>query len=387
MSLLRFPSIWLAPPLLFACAATLLTYDLPQGYGEGIALLAGCAVAVALLDAVAGNRLPPLERFRLRRYAGTRQGFVALAFALAVLAFCVLDLALFPVALVDDPRAYATMEGGHEHVRHISDMCWVLPPIGLLCARKPWLRRTLVVAGLLFPVLVIDRNRLFNGLFAVALVIALRRDGQRPLPWKRIALIALVGASVFSLLGMLRSGPLSGLTLPFGTLYRDAPQGIKWLLLYVTAGPYNFGAMEAKQYHDASFLLHQVVPLSGSIATAGTGIPLDSPTVNVGTEFFPFLLAFGPWGAVASVFALYAWLNWSVRRLRPDVPLFGLLIFLRMAYVCAMAPFAPQAFIWTNVDFIALCLLMQLLAAWLPARAAPPGVFPTSTRVHADGTR
>jgi hypothetical protein len=58
-----------------------------------------------------------------------------------------------------------------------------------------------------------------------------------------------------------------------------------------------------------------------------------------------------------------------------------------MAYVCAMAPFAPQAFIWTNVDFIALCLLMQLLAAWLPARAATPGAFPTTTRVHADGTR
>lgn len=377
MTLLRLPSTWLVLPLLFACTVTLLTYDLPDGYGEGLVLLASCAGAVLLLDVLAGNRLPPLARFRARQYAGTREGFVALAFALAVLAFCLLDLALFPVALVDDPHAYATMEGGREHIRHISDMCWVMPPIGLLCARHRGLRWSLVAAGLVFPVLVIDRNRLLNGLFALALVIVLRRDARAPLPWKRIALIALVGASVFSVLGVLRSGPLAGLTLPFSALYRAAPQGIKWLLLYVSAGPYNFGAIESRHYHDASFLIHQVVPLSGSVATAGTGIPLDSPTVNVGTEFFPFLMAWGPVGAAAAVFALYLWLHWSVRRLWPNVPLFGLLIFLRMAYVCLMAPFAPQAFIWTNVDFIALCLLLQLFAAWLPARAPALSIHPT----------
>jgi hypothetical protein len=384
MTPLRFPSTYIALPLLFACALAWLTYDLPPGYGEGIALLAGSAAAVMLVDALAGNRLPPLARFRLRHYTGTREAFVALAFALAVLCFCLLDLALFPVALVDDPRAYATMEGGREHIRHISDMCWALPPIGLLCARKPWLRWLLVSVGLVFPVLVIDRNRLFAGLFAVALVIVLRREASASLPWKRIAVIALAGASVFSLLGMLRSGPLEGITLPFGALYRASPQGIKWLLLYITAGPYNFAAIEAKQYADASFLIHQVVPLSGSVATLGTGIPLDAPTVNVGTEFFPFLMAWGPLGAVASIGALYAWLRWSVQRLWPNVPLFGLLIFLRMAYVCVMAPFAPQAFIWTNVDFIVLCLLMQLFAAWLPdrhAHARRPAQDPFSTTV------
>jgi hypothetical protein len=373
------PSMYLGLPLLLACVLAWFTYSLPPGYGAGIALLAGCAAAVMLFDAATGNRLPPLERFRLRQYAGTREAFVALAFALGVLLFCLLDLALFPVTLVDDPSAYASMEGGREHIRHISDMCWALPPIGLLCARQAWLRRLLVVVGLVFPVLVIDRNRLFAGLFAIALVIALRRDAHTPVPWKRIALIALVGASVFSLLGMLRSGPLNGLTLPFGAAYRAAPQGIKWLLLYVTAGPYNFGAIASRHYIDASFLIHQVVPLSGSVATAGTGLPLDAPSVNVGTEFFPFLLAFGPAGAVAAIVLLYALLRWSVRRLWPNVPLFGLLIFLRVTYVCVMSPFAPQAFIWTNADFILLCLLMQLVAAWLPNRAALPAHPPSTT--------
>lgn len=126
--------------------------------------------------------------------------------------------------------------------------------------------------------------------------------------------------------------------------------------------------MLAKHYSNASFLINQIIPLNGSVATAGTDIPLDASNINVGTEFFPFLLAWGPVGAVAAVFLLYALLLWSVRRLRPTVPLFSLLIFLRVSYVCVMSPFAPQAFTWTNVGFIGLCLLMQVFAIWLPNR-------------------
>jgi hypothetical protein len=151
-------------------------------------------------------------------------------------------------------------------------------------------------------------------------------------------------------------------------MYRAAPLGLKWLLLYGSAGPYNFSAMLAKHYSNASFLINQVVPMNGSVATAGTDIPLDAPTINVGTEFFPFLLALGPLGAVAAAFVLYGLLLWSVRRLRPTVPLFSFLIFLRVSYVCVMSPFAPQAFTWTNAGFIGLCLFMQVIAAWLPNR-------------------
>ncbi len=151
---------------------------------------------------------------------------------------------------------------------------------------------------------------------------------------------------------------------------------MKWLLLYASAGPYNFSAILAKHYHNASFLVNQLVPMAGSIATAGTDIPLDASNINVGTEFFPFLMAFGPSGAVASMVALYALLIWSVRRLRPAVPLFPLLTFLRMSYVCVMAPFAPQAFIWTNAGFIAICLVLQMVAAWLPNRRELEGLPP-----------
>ena len=139
--------------------------------------------------------------------------------------------------------------------------------------------------------------------------------------------------------------------------------------------------MLAKHYANTSFLINQIVPMNGSVATAGTDIPLDAPTINVGTEFFPFLLALGPVGAVAAMCVLYGMLLWSVQRLRPTVPLFSLLIFLRVSYVCVMSPFAPQAFIWTNAGFIGLCLFMQVFAAWLPNRRARAGPADASASV------
>jgi len=382
--LLRLPSTYLALPMLLACGLTLLAYDLPGDYVQGVLLLVMAALGILMVDLVAGPRLPAMARFRLRTYAGTREGFVGLAYAASIVLFCMLDLALFPIPLFDNPSSYATMEGGHEHIRHLSDMCWTLPPIGLLCARHAWLRRALIVTGVAFPVLVIDRNRIFAALFSLAIVMLLRRDPGRRLPWKSVVCLALLGAVVFSGLGILRSGSLDTVALPFSASYRAMPQGVKWLLLYVSAGPYNFGAMLAKHYVNASFLINQVVPMAGSIATAGTDIPLDAPNINVGTEFFPFLMALGPAGALASMLGLYGLLAWSVRRLQPAVSLFSLLIFLRVAYVCVMSPFAPQAYTWTNVGFIGICLLLQLLAAWLPVRRA---AHPHATDGNHYGTR
>ena len=383
--LLRLPSVWLGLPVLLACALTVLTYELSADYLQGVVLLAVMAAAIMLFDAHVGVRIPSPSRFRARHYAGSRDAFVALALAALIVIFCLLDLTLFPIALISKPSSYATMVGGHEHIRHVSDMCWVLPPIGLLCTRSRWLRNVLITIGFVFPILVIDRNRLFAAVFSFAVLIVLRRDEARPLPWKTVGLLAAAGASAFSLLGMLRSGPLDHVTLPFSAMYHAAPQGIKWLLLYASAGPYNFSAILAKHYVNADFLINQVVPLHGSVVTAGTDIPLDAPNINVGTEFFPFLMAFGAPGAVLAMLALYAMLLWSVRRLRPTVPLFSLLIFLRVAYVAAMSPFAPQAFTWTNAGFIGICLALPVVAAWLPSRKSsamagnePRGAVPTT---------
>ncbi|MDC8745513.1 hypothetical protein NY751_05305 [Xanthomonas campestris] len=372
MRLLRRPATYLALPLLLSCALTLLTYTLPDGYLDGIALLVVAALVVLVLDGVLGTRLPGVQQFRVQRYAGTRESFLVMALAAGVAVFCLLDVALFPIPLFSDPSSYATLSPLRSHVRHISNMCWILPPIALLCVRHRGLRTAMVLVGFVFPIVVIDRNRIFAGLFSFVVVLLLRRDPARQLPWKRIALLVMAGGAVFSVLGALRSGSLATVALPFSAFYRAMPQGVQWLLLYISAGPYNFGAILAKGYVNASFLVNQLVPLSGSISTAGTSIPLDAPNINVGTEFFPFLMAWGAPGAVIALLALYAALLWSVRRLNASLSIFQVLIFLRIAYACLMSPFAPQAFTWTNFAFIGLCLGLHACTLLLPNRRAVP---------------
>ncbi|MCC4609425.1 hypothetical protein LL967_16275 [Xanthomonas campestris pv. zinniae] len=370
-SLLRRPASYLALPMLLSCALTWLTYTLPDGYGAGVALLAVAAASTCALDALLRTHLPDIEHFRRYRYAGTRDAFLALTLAAVVTVFCIADVVLFPIPLFSDPASYAILSPARSHVRHISNMCWILPPIALLCVRHRGLRAAMVTLGFVFPIVVIDRNRIFAGLFSFVLVMLLRRDAGRRLPWKTIGLLLLAGGGVFSVLGALRSGSLATVALPFSAFYRAMPQGLQWLLLYISAGPYNFGAMLAKGYVNASFLINQLVPFSGSIATAGTGIPLDAPNINVGTEFFPFLMAWGAPGALLALLALYAGLVWSVRRLNRSLSIFHVLIFLRVAYACVMSPFAPQAFTWTNFGFIALCLVLHACTVLLPNRHAP----------------
>ncbi|WP_349794297.1 hypothetical protein ABQY74_008835 [Xanthomonas sp. WHRI 7064] len=371
-TLLRRPATYLALPMLLSCALTLLTYALPGDYLDGIALLAAAAAATCVLDAVLRVQLPAVERFRAYRYTGTRDAFLVMTLAAVVTLFCVVDVALFPIPLFSDPSSYATLSPLRAHVRHISNMCWILPPIALLCVRHRGLRAAMLTLGFVFPIVVIDRNRIFAGLFSFVLVMLLRRDPARRLPWKTIGLLMLAGGGVFSILGALRSGSLATVALPFSALYRAMPQGVQWLLLYISAGPYNFGAILAKGYVNASFLVNQLVPFSGSIATAGTSIPLDAPNINVGTEFLPFLMAWGAPGALLALLALYAGLVWSVRLLNSSLSIFHVLIFLRIAYACLMSPFAPQAFTWTNFGFIALCLVLHACTVLLPTRNAVP---------------
>lgn len=119
-TLVRRPATYLALPMLLNCALTLLTYSLPGGYADGIALLAIAAAATCVLDARLRIQLPAVERFRAYRYAGTRDAFLVMALAAVVTVFCIVDVALFPIPLFSDPSSYATLSPLRAHVRHIS---------------------------------------------------------------------------------------------------------------------------------------------------------------------------------------------------------------------------------------------------------------------------
>ncbi|WP_354078411.1 hypothetical protein [Bradyrhizobium sp. S3.5.5] len=359
--------------MLIASTGMALTFEFSVDVLGGVLFFAIAAVAVVVLDFILNIRLPPLRSFQGMDFSGTRQGIVAAGLCCLVAAFCIVDLTAFPIPLIVDPTSYATFDGGRNHVRHISNLSWIMPPIALLCFKCRIARIVLIAIGLIFPILVIDRNRLFAALFSLLLTVILQQQKSPLLSRNVILPLLLGGLGVFSLLGAIRSGALDGLTLPLSGLFLNSPQGVKWLLLYVSAGVYNFSSIMAKDYHNAGVLVAQLLPFHGSVATLGMDIPFDAPTINVGTEFFPFLIALGWGGAMISVFALYGMLLWSIVLLHKGVAVWRFLIFLRIAYVSVMSPFAPQAFTWTNFGFVAICLMIPIMAHFLPERRAEGG--------------
>lgn len=363
---LRYPSFYLVLPIVLALSATIVSFKFSISMLGGLLFFMTAAVAIVTLDAVLNVRLPPLSAFRGLGFSGSRQGLIGAVLCFIVVAFCLIDITAFPIPLIDDPTLYATFDGGRNYVRHVSNLSWILPPLSLLCFKSRVVRMTFIAIGLVFPILVIDRNRLFAALFSLVFVLFAQQEKSFLSSWKVICGILFAGVAAFSILGTVRSGRLDGIALPFSTFFHVSPESLKWLLLYASAGIYNFSAILAKGYHNAGFLMSQI-GLHGPVATLGTDIPLDAPTINVGTEFFPFLMAFGWGGALVSVFALYAMLLLSVALLREDISLWRLLLFLRIAYVSVMSPFAPQAFTWTNFGFVGICLMIPIAMNLLPS--------------------
>ncbi|MFT4116901.1 hypothetical protein [Bradyrhizobium sp.] len=368
LTLLRYPSTYLALPMVVAVAGMVVSFEPSVAVLGGVLFFATAVAAIVVFDVFLGIRLPEPASFQGMDFSQTRQGAVAAALCCLVAAFCVVDLTAFPIPLIVDPSLYATFDGGRNHVRHISNLSWILPPLALLCFRSWTVRIALIAIGLIFPILVIDRNRLFAALFSLVLTLVLRQQKSPLLSWKVIVPFLIGALALFSLLGAIRSGTLDNQGLPLSGVFRNSPQGVKWLLLYVSAGVYNFSSIMAKDYHNTSILIAQLVPFSGSTVTLGSEIPLDKATINVGTEFFPFLMAFGWSGAMLSIFALYGMLLWSIVLLQNEIAVWRVLVFLRISYVSVMSPFAPQAFTWTNFGFVAICLAIPIIAHFLPGR-------------------
>jgi hypothetical protein len=359
----RSPSIFFSLPLLGSCIIALLTFELPKGYGVGISILMVVAVLAIVFDSILGIRLPARRALQLVPFDRSPECYWVKVLAWSVLVACILDLTLFPLPLLN-PEIYANFDGGRSHVRHISNMCWVLPIVGLLCYPDKRIRVLFIAIGLAFPVLVLDRNRLFASVYGLAVTMVF--FSKRQIPWKTLIASLLGALLLFAKLGQFRSGRLDWVALPFSDFYVAASAGFKWILLYIGAGIYNFSSIMAKGYIDSDFLINQLVPQAGGVETLGSTIPFDEPVINVGTEYFPFLMAWGSVGAVGAALFLYLSLVASVYFFRKRPNIISFLIFLRISYCCVMAGFAPQAYTWTNLGFIALCLLMQIFTYRVP---------------------
>src|SRR5256885_5060710 len=113
-----------------------VSFELSVNLLGGVLFFTTAAAAIVTLDFVLKIRLSPLSAFRGMDFSETRQGLVAAALCCVVALFCLIDLSAFPIPLMVDPASYATFEDGRNHVRHISNLSWILPPLALLCFKS-----------------------------------------------------------------------------------------------------------------------------------------------------------------------------------------------------------------------------------------------------------
>jgi hypothetical protein len=353
-------------PTALALAASFASFGVDVPITPAVsALLVSVVVLAVADDRLFQHWIPPYHPQCLAPAFSFSQSerWLLCAYAASIVTVGVAEMAIFGVPIFA-PETYSDFSGGRLHFRHISNLCWTLVPLGLLgLSRRRSIDYGLILFGLAFPVIAVDRNRLIAALLAGLLIILLRRTRPISLVW--VVATAFAIAAAFGGIGLYRSGDVIHSTLNFSQLYLDMPSLFRGVLLYIGIGIYNLGAVDATGYRDSGVLLGQLLPFV--FAAPPHEVPLHDRFLNVGTEFLPFAIA-GGWPLVpVGVAVCWALLAGSIWLLLTRPTVFSLLIFLRQAYVAIMTPFAPQALTWTNFGFIFLFLAMWYVSGQLEA--------------------
>jgi|TARA_R100000935_G_scaffold41455_1_gene63133 hypothetical protein len=302
--------------------------------------------------------------------------WVCLSFSWLIVLFGALDLLVNGVKILN-PGTYAEFHGYGRYFRHFSIMCWVLIPVSLLCSRSRAVKLFFITYALIFPVIIVDRNRLLLSFFAFFFCYVIYCNG-----WKRRNLnviVLLVVVLAFGGLGAYRSGAsfeveTSGKFLADGFLpLRDSffllPSLLRQIVLYVTTPIVNYSLVYSVDFSNADFFLSQMSPFGREEYDAYPYSPVLVQRFNVGTEFFPQLMYGGVFFSSFSFVFMIVCFVFSVLFLRSSKSIFALVIFLKFAHTIIFMGFAPQFFIFYNFAFVFLFLLLQFFSRTLTALA------------------
>lgn len=286
-----------------------------------------------------------------------------------------------------NPSTYAEFNGGGRYVRHISSLCWILAPIALIFIRNKLVRNFLIVYALVFPILIVDRNRLFMSFYSLLLCLYLIFDGlprsrSRQIKKFLFWLVLILGVVVFLLIGYFRSGDafivessgsqLSEGAYPLSDVFFMMPALFQQLILYVTTPLFNFATIVFYDYINHDFLLSQFSPFGRDTFDAYPYAPVMVARFNVGTEFYPFLL----YGGLQMVFFAFIFMLLSfivvARILRKYANIFTFLIFLKISYSVIFMGFAPQFFILLNLMFVIMMLALWFFSSLLGSALRAP---------------
>lgn len=279
-----------------------------------------------------------------------------------------------------DPAHYTDLYGIGRYVRHITLLCWVLIPIAFVYIKKPLLKTALILYAILFPIMIIDRNRFLFSIYTLFFCMFLsyltleNNKAKQKIKWAALVIFCLC-LLVFAVIGKYRSGahvlvPTSGTILffehyPLKGLFFYIPSIFQQIILYVTTPIFNFTTIVAEDFINTDFLESQFSPFHREAFPFYPEAPVLVKRYNVGTEFFPFLL-WGKLPLVALAYAVFfsAFIG-AYCLLKKYMNIFTFLIFLKFTYNALFMGFGPQFFIFYNLMFCALMLFLWLSSGLL----------------------
>jgi hypothetical protein len=363
-------------PMYFALGLVLTFFDVP-GYFYPSFLALPATVTVIFL--VSGLIYPFNLRLdesiaavlRGRQYRGAVIFLIA-----AIIITGPLDVYVNGFKLLN-PSTYAEFNGWGRYIRHISSLCWILVPAAFIFFSGKMARTALVLYAIVFPIVIIDRNRLFMAFFSFFMFLVLgagiQRDavpGNRRSGRLQIFLLLLVVLGIFSVVGYFRSGDsfivdTSGSKFipgffPLHGFFLKLPALLQQIVLYIAVPVFNFGTVVFYGFRNEQFLLSQLSPFGREAFDAYPYSPIMVERFNVGTEFYPWLLYGGMPMVIPSIIIMMLAFLLAVMLFRSYPNIFTLLIFMRVAYIVLMMGFAPQFYILLNLMFIVLMLAMWL---------------------------
>ena len=360
-------------PICLAFALLLVFFYVPDGFFSSLfALLAVVIPAVLWLRIFVPIKLELDQSFKVIAQERKYQ-FVVFLFCCAVFLSGPVDVYQNGFKLLD-PASYAEFNGVGRYVRHISSLCWTLVPIAFIFVSNVKYRFFLIGYALVFPVIILDRNRLLASFFGLVLCLALesflpKKNAVVPSRKGRMVILSLVMLLTFAGLGFFRSGEgafiiessggeLSEDALPLREIFYYLPTLVQQVILYITTPVFNFATIVHFDFKNEEFLLSQLSPFGRDMFDAYPYAPVMVPRFNVGTEFYPFLLYGGlPLVLVGVIFMVCTFLSAGFF-LKKYPNIFTFLIFLKVAHSVVFMGFAPQFYLLLNVGFVFMMLVL-----------------------------
>lgn len=374
IAILRSTSFYFCFPLFFTTSLLFIVFNLPPHYYAGALFLPIVTFLIFIPSFFITSHFPKKDIFysiNKLKLSSSSFKYVANAYALFLLFFCVVDLSVNGLKILH-PESYADFSSVGMHVRHISNMVWTLVPIAYFCVSRAWVRKTLVASAVIFPILFMDRNRLIQVFYCLTILFILSREGK-PIIWIKVLMSILCVLIVFVFLGFAKSSDsafvinnlgsdVSGNVYPLSHWFELLPSAMQQICLYITTPLFNFSTIFEIGYRDTTSFYSQLFPFLLNNDAAVKEAPIWIQRFNIGTEFYPFLLAGGLWFVLLMLIVAIVMLQVSKMAFQRYPNIFTLLIFLRISYCALMIGFGPQMFIYTNIGFIVVCFGLWILS-------------------------